>query len=87
MNHRQDYAKCRFSFNREVYVDMDLWKEALAEGLQMGLINGKKQGAEEKAIEDAVIAVKEFNIDPKLAAEKMNAPLDKVMEKLSATDY
>lgn len=53
----------------------------------MGLINGKKQGAEEKAIEDAVIAVKEFNIDPKLAAEKMNAPLDKVMEKLSATDY
>ena len=53
----------------------------------MGLINGKKQGAEEKAIEDAVIAVKEFNIDPKLAAEKMNAPLDKVMGKLSATDY
>ena len=53
----------------------------------MGLINGKKQGTEEKAIEDAVIAVKEFNIDPKLAAEKMNAPLDKVMEKLSATDY
>lgn len=66
---------------------MYLWKEALAEGLQMGLINGKKQGTEEKVIEDAVIAVKEFNIDPQLAAQKMNAPLDKLMEKLSAADY
>ena len=36
----------------------------------------------EKSVEAAVIAVKDFNIDPKLAAEKMNAPLDKVMEKL-----
>ena len=34
------------------------------------------------SVEAAVIAVKDFNIDPKLAAEKMNAPLDKVMEKL-----
>ena len=30
----------------------------------------------------AVIAVREFNIDPQLAAEKMKAPLEKVMEKL-----
>ncbi|HAM78978.1 MAG TPA: hypothetical protein DCP61_07360, partial [Treponema sp.] len=34
------------------------------------------------AVEAAVIAVREFNIDPKLAAEKMKAPLEDVMESL-----
>ncbi len=68
---------------REAYATMNLWemdirrqerKEALAEGRALG--------AEERAVEDAVIAVREFNIDPQLAAEKMKAPLEKVMEKL-----
>ena len=54
----------------------------LSKGLKQGLAEGKTQGAMEKSVEAAVIAVKDFNIDPKLAAEKMNAPLDKVMEKL-----
>ena len=40
----------------------------------------------QKAIEDAVIAVKEFKVSPQLAAEKMNAPLDKVLEKLKASN-
>ena len=39
-----------------------------------------------KAIEDAVIAVQEFKVSPQLAAEKMNAPLDKVLEKLKVGD-
>ena len=60
---------------REVYAamdlrEMDIRREALAEG--------KIQGA----IDSAVIAVREFNITPQLAEQKMNAPLDKVMEKL-----
>jgi len=68
---------------REAYATMNLWemdirrqerKEALAEGRALG--------AEEKSVEAAVIAVREFNIDPQLAAEKMKAPLEKVMEKL-----
>ena len=64
---------------KEAYATMGIWemdirREALAEG--------RAQGAEERAVEDAVIAVKEFNIDPRLAAEKMNAPLEKVMERL-----
>ncbi|MBO7612802.1 MAG: hypothetical protein J6S81_03155, partial [Treponema sp.] len=73
---------------REAYAtmgirEMDIRREALAEGMEMG----RTQGAEEKSIENAVIAVKEFNIDPMLAAEKMNAPLEKVMEKLGLAYY
>ena len=44
---------------------------------------GKEAGKEAKAIEAAVIAVKEFNATPEYAAEKMNAPLEKVLESLS----
>ena len=44
----------------------------------------RQEGATEKAIEAAVIAVKDFNITPQLAAEKMNAPLDAVLETLSS---
>ena len=58
--------------------EMDIRREALAEGVEMG----RAQGAEERSVEAAVIAVKEFNIDPQLAAEKMKAPLEKVMERL-----
>lgn len=43
-----------------------------------------KEAKEEKAIEDAVILVKEFNISPELAAQKLEAPLDKVLEVLEA---
>lgn len=43
-----------------------------------------KRGREEKAVEDATILVRDFNADPKVAAEKMSAPLDKVLEALSA---
>ena len=42
-----------------------------------------ENGKEAKAIEAAVIAVKEFNATPELAAKKMNAPLEKVLECLS----
>ncbi|MCR5317518.1 MAG: hypothetical protein K6E22_04755 [Treponema sp.] len=54
--------------------EMDIRREALAEG--------RIQGAMEGAINAAVVAVRDFNIAPQLAAQKMNAPLDKVMEKL-----
>ncbi|MBQ2465239.1 MAG: hypothetical protein II507_09700 [Treponema sp.] len=64
---------------REVYAamdlrEMDIRREALAEGKIQGLMEG--------AINSAAIAVREFNITPQLAAQKMNAPLDKVLEKL-----
>ncbi|MCR5613803.1 MAG: hypothetical protein K6G21_09020, partial [Treponema sp.] len=43
---------------------------------------GKEQGIQTKAIEAAVMLVKDYNATPETAAEKMNAPLDKVLERL-----
>ena len=43
-----------------------------------------KKGAQEKAMENALVAIKEFGISPQVAAEKMGAPLDKVLEALKA---
>ena len=43
-----------------------------------------EQGKEAKAIEDAILLVKEFNVTPELAAKKMNAPLEKVLEHLNS---
>ncbi len=44
--------------------------------------NGKEAGKVAQAIEDAVIAVKEFKVTPEFAAEKMNVPLELVLEEL-----
>lgn len=41
-----------------------------------------EDGVYEKAIKDAVILVKDFKATPELAAQKMNAPLEKVLEAL-----
>ena len=60
-------------------------REGLRQGLRQGLSQGLAQGAQQKAVEAAVIAVKDFNITPQIAAEKMNAPLDKVLEGLANT--
>ena len=45
---------------------------------------GREEGAQEKAVEAALVAIKEFGASPELAAEKMGAPLDKVLEALKA---
>ncbi len=73
---------------KEVYAamnlrEMDIRREAIAEGIQLGLI----RGAKEKAIEAAVIAVRDFNIAPQLAAQKMNVPLERLMEELGNPTY
>ena len=60
-------------------------REGLRQGLRQGLSQGLAQGAQQKAVEAAVIAVKDFNITPQIAAEKMSAPLDKVLESLANT--
>ena len=41
-----------------------------------------KQGEQKKAVEDAIIAVENFNVTPEVAAQKMNAPLDLVLDGL-----
>ncbi len=46
-------------------------------------MEAKKEDARiEKAVEDALVAVKEFGVSPEIAAEKMDAPLDKVLDAL-----
>ena len=42
--------------------------------------DGMEKGANKKAIEGAIILIKDFNVSPEIAAQKMNAPLDKVLE-------
>ncbi len=53
-------------------------KEALAEGIQEGL----NRGMMEKAVEDAVIIVRDFNIEPRIAAQKMNVSIETLLERL-----
>lgn len=50
--------------------------ERAAEALKQGI----QQGEQQKAIEDAVLLIKEYNEKPEIAAQKMNAPLEKVLE-------
>ena len=62
-------------FNQEDYD-----RNRRAEGYKDGYSDGERQ----KAVEDAIILIRDFNAEPELAAEKMNAPLDLVLEKLKA---
>ena len=55
---------------------------AFEDGKRAGLVEGQARGEQQKAIKDAVMLVREFNLEPKLAAEKIHAPLDKVLEAL-----
>ncbi len=55
-----------------------------AKGRAEGREEGREEGARQKAVEDALVAIKEFGASPELAAEKMGAPLDKVLEALKA---
>jgi len=58
----------------------------LAEGKELGLLQGKElgfnQGCSEQALKDAVILIKDFNISPELAAEKLGVDIDLLKEKL-----
>ena len=53
----------------EEYGD-DRAAEALKQGIQ--------QGAQKKAIENALTMINDFNISPELASEKMGTPLLKI---------
>ena len=43
-----------------------------------------EEATQQKAVEDALTLVHDYNATPELAAEKMGAPLDKVLEALKA---
>ena len=44
---------------------------------------GRAEGRNEKAVEAALMLIKEYHETPEVAAKKMNAPLDKVLEALN----
>ena len=74
----KENEKFRSTFLAMNLHDRDLiWntrKEALAEGIT--------QGSQQKAIEDAIMLVHDYNATPEVAAKKMNAPLELVLEGL-----
>ena len=44
--------------------------------------NTRKEALQQKAIEDAIMLVHDYNATPEVAAQKMNAPLELVLEGL-----
>ena len=52
------------------------------DGYTDGLTEGETKGRSEKAVEDALLLIKDYKADPKTAAEKMGAPLEKVLAAL-----
>lgn len=48
------------------------------------LEEGREQGAQQKAIEDALTLIRDYNATPEEAAEKMGAPLELVLDALKA---
>ncbi len=71
-NFRSDYARMNLHDQDIIRVAR---KEALAEG--------RTEGAQQKAIEGAVMLIKKYNATPENAAKDMNAPLELVLEALS----
>ena len=68
-------------FNQEDY-DRNRRAEGYEDGYDDGRALGRSEGERQKAVEGAIILIRDFNAEPELAAEKMNAPLDLVLEKL-----
>ncbi len=62
--------------------DRDLIRNAKKEGVLEGIQQGISKGKIEAKLEDAVTAVKSFNVSPEMAAEKMDVPLEKLQEAL-----
>lgn len=59
---------------RKQFMDLEIEKK-------YAFMEGEKKGKLEKAIEAAIILIRDFNIEPEIAAQKMNAPLEKVIEQ------
>ena len=54
-------------------------EEAFKEGMEAGI----SQGAQQKAVEAALMLIDEYKEKPEVAAQKMNAPLELVLEALN----
>ena len=75
----KENEKFRKEFSNMNLHDFDIMTEAKEEGLA----EGEKIGAQQKAIEDAVMLVRDYSESPEIAAQKMGAPLEDALEALA----
>ena len=68
-------------FIGEYDYDLDMQVKA-EEAREEGLAKGLDEGMQKKAVEDALLLIKDYKAAPEVAAEKMNAPLELVLEAL-----
>lgn len=61
-------------------------EEGKAEGLKEGRTEGLKEGKLEAALKTAIIAVKEFNLDPETVAEKFGVDFITLKKALETKD-
>lgn len=73
-------AECDANTNRYV-----AHQEGVAEGKAIGLSEGRLEGAQQKAIEDAMLLINKYKATPESAAKDVNAPLELVLEELEKT--
>ncbi len=59
-----------------------LERAAFKNGLEQGVAEGIVTGVQQKAVEAALMLINEYNEEPEIAAQKMNAPLELVLEGL-----
>ncbi|MBR3543411.1 MAG: Rpn family recombination-promoting nuclease/putative transposase [Treponema sp.] len=64
---------------RKQYMEWEREKTYIRED---AIEEGRSQGKEEKAVEAALTLIRDYNETPEVAAEKMGAPLDLVLEAL-----
>ena len=62
------------------------WERQRTYDFEDGREKGIEIGAQQKAVEDAVLLIKKYNIEPKTAAADLNAPFEKVIEALKARE-
>ena len=61
------------------------WEVEKAYSFDAGKTEGIAEGKQEKAVEDAIMLVNEYKETPEIAAQKMNAPLELVLEALKTS--
>ena len=69
-------------YNMQWKVQFMTWERQRAYDFDDGKEAGIEIGAQQKAIEAAIMLVHDYNATPEVAAQKMNAPLELVLEKL-----
>ena len=58
------------------------FKHYMSQSFREGKEAGLQEGAQNKAVEDALMLIKEYEETPEIAAKKVNAPLELVLERL-----